>query len=173
VSFDRVGPSSDVYKRRLVALEFSFSRPTLIHKRRRISVQWLWWPRLPDLDARWLLDPEAAAALPRRASGGDPGTLRRARGGRLPRRAGSDGAAQAARFERHHGKREVHATTVARDILRSNVVRAARVMTSIRSRVLDGVLRRLSPPIRVISFDYCVLCLTAYTINAKIVRFYT
>jgi hypothetical protein len=32
-------------------------------------------------------------------------------------------------------------------------------MMSIRSCVLDSVLPRLPPSIRVMSFDYCVLCL--------------
>lgn len=41
-------------------------------------------PRLPDPDVRWLPDPETAVTLPRRASGGDLGAPRRARGGRTP-----------------------------------------------------------------------------------------
>jgi hypothetical protein len=62
--------------------------------------------------------------------------------------------------------------TVARDILWSNAVRAAQVMTSIHSCVLDGVLRQLPPPIRVMHFDYCVLCLPYTLFTLKTVRFY-
>jgi hypothetical protein len=66
-----------------------------------------------------------------------------------PRRASSDGDARGARFERRHGRREVRATTIARDILQSSAVRAARVTTYICACIVDDVLRRLPPPIRV------------------------
>jgi hypothetical protein len=110
-------------------------------------------PRGPEAGARW-----------RHSQGW--------RASRAPRRASSDGVARGARFERHHGRREVHAATITRDILWSGAVRAARVMSSILSCVLDGVLWRLPPPICVISFDYCVLCLTHTLFTLKIVRFY-
>jgi hypothetical protein len=93
----------------------------------------------------------------------------RARG--APRRVSSDGAARGSRFEHRHGRREVRVATVARDILRSSTVRATRVMTSIRSYVLDGVLRRLPPPIRVMSIDYYVLYLPHALFTLKTVGF--
>jgi hypothetical protein len=43
----------------------------------------------------------------------------------------------------------VRAATIARDILRSGAVLAARVTTYICACVIDDVLQRLSPPIRV------------------------
>jgi hypothetical protein len=89
------------------------------------------------------------------SGGGGPRAPRRrhSQGGRAsgaPRRASSDGAARGTRFERRHGRREVHTVTTARDILRSGADRAAPVTTSICACVVDDVLRRLSPPIRVV-----------------------
>jgi hypothetical protein len=49
-----------------------------------------------------------------------------------------------------HGRREVRAATIARDILRSATIRAARVTTSIYACVVDDVLQRLPPLIRVV-----------------------
>jgi hypothetical protein len=89
-----------------------------------------------------------------RASGGVHGAPRRRhlRGRRVssaPRCASSDGDARGARFERRHGRREVRAATIAHDILRSDAVRAAWVTTYICACVVDDVLRRLPPSIRV------------------------
>jgi hypothetical protein len=58
------------------------------------------------------------------------------------------------------------------DILRSDAVRAPRVMTSLRSCVLDDVLQRLPHLIRVMSFDYCVLRLSHTLFTLKTVEFY-
>jgi hypothetical protein len=66
-----------------------------------------------------------------------------------PRRVSSDGDARGTRFERRHGRREVQVATIAHDILRSGAVRASRVTTYICAYVVDDVLRRLPPPIRV------------------------
>jgi hypothetical protein len=57
-----------------------------------------------------------------RASGSVPGASRRRhfqgrQASGTPRRASSDGDARGARFERHHGRREVRAAMIARDIL--------------------------------------------------------
>jgi hypothetical protein len=93
-------------------------------------------------------------------------TLQRQSRKRRPRRASSDGVARGARFERHHRRREVHAATVVRDILRSGVVRAARVTTSIRSRVVDDVLQRLPPLIHIV-FRFLCFMPTTCTIYAK------
>jgi hypothetical protein len=93
-----------------------------------------WW--------RWLLNLEGKRRRPRGPEAGK--RQRHSQGGRAsgtPRRATSDGTTRGTRFERRHGRHEMRAATVARDILRSVAVRAARVMTSIRSYVLDGVLR--------------------------------
>jgi hypothetical protein len=51
--------------------------------------------------------------------------------------------------ERRHGRREMRATMIARDILRSGAVWAARVTTYICACVIDDVLRPLPPSIRV------------------------
>jgi hypothetical protein len=51
--------------------------------------------------------------------------------------------------ERRHGRREVRAAMIVRDILRSGAVWAARVTTYICACVIDDVLRPLPPPIRV------------------------
>jgi hypothetical protein len=51
--------------------------------------------------------------------------------------------------ERRHRRRKVRATMMARDILRSGVVWAARVTTYICAYVIDDVLRPLPPLIRV------------------------
>jgi hypothetical protein len=112
-----------------------------------------------------------------RATGGVPGAPRRRhfqgrRGSSAPRRVSSDGDARDARFERRHGRREVRASTIAHDILRSGAVRAARVTTYICACVIDDVLRRLPPPIRVFFFYYCVLCLPHVLFTLKTVRFY-
>jgi hypothetical protein len=101
-----------------------------------------------------------------------------ARGGALlrrtskwcPWRVSSDGATQGARFERHHRRREVRATMVMCDILRSDAVQVARVTNSICSYILECVLRRL-PPRRHHPFVLCLsfLCFmrTTSTIYAK------
>jgi hypothetical protein len=89
-----------------------------------------------------------------------------------PRRASSDDAARGARFERRHGRREVRAPTIARDIiLRSSAVRAARLTASICAYVVDDVLWQLPPSI-VLSFDYYVLCLPHALFTLKDVPFY-
>jgi hypothetical protein len=99
--------------------------------------------------------------VPVHASGGVPEAQRRrhSQGGRAsgtPCHASSDGATRDTRFERRHRRREVRATTIARDILRSGTIRTGRVTTSICSCVVDDVFQRL--PLRfVLSFDYCVL----------------
>jgi hypothetical protein len=73
--------------------------------------------------------------------------------------------------ERRHGRREMRAAMIARDILRSGAVWAARVTTYICARVIDDVLRPLPPSIHVF-FNYCVLCLPHVLFTLKIVRFY-
>jgi hypothetical protein len=119
--------------------------------------------------------------VPVRASGGDPGALRCVRGGDTPKTDGQVTTHAQARATAAHTRCEVRvasrrcevrATKVARDILRSDVVRAARVTISIRSCVLDGVLQRLPPPIHVMSFDHCVLCLPHALFTLKIIIFY-
>jgi hypothetical protein len=112
------------------------------------------------------------AVTPGPLGGQEVTTLQRQSRKRRPRRASSDGVARGARFERHHRRREVHAATVVRDILRSGVVRAARVTTSIRSRVVDDVLQRLPPLIHIV-FRFLCFMPTTCTIYAKNVRFYT
>jgi hypothetical protein len=97
---------------------------------------------------------------------------RHSQGGRVsgaPRHASSDGVARGTRFERRHIRREVHATTIARDILRSGVVRAVRLTTSICVCVVD-VLRRLPPPIRAFFRLLCFMptTCTIYTKNFTI-----
>jgi hypothetical protein len=52
-------------------------------------------------------------------------------------------------FERRHGRHKVCAATIGHDILRSNAVRVARVTTYICACIVDDVLRRLPPLIRV------------------------
>jgi hypothetical protein len=52
--------------------------------------------------------------------------------------------------ERRHGRREMHAAMITRDILRSGAVWAARVMTYICACVIDDVVRPLPPLIRVL-----------------------
>jgi hypothetical protein len=89
-----------------------------------------------------------------RASGGVPGAPRRRhfRGRRAsgaPRCASNDGDTRGVRFERRHGRCEVRAATIAHDILRSGAVRAAPMMTYIYAYVVNNVLRRLPPSIRV------------------------
>jgi hypothetical protein len=106
-----------------------------------------------------------------RASSGIPRAPRRRysqsrRASGAPRRASSDVAARGVRFERRHGRREVRAATIARNIHQSSVVRAARVTTSICSCVVDDVLRRLPPPIHVV-FRLLSFMLTTCTIYAK------
>jgi hypothetical protein len=51
--------------------------------------------------------------------------------------------------EWRHGRREMRAAMIARDILRSGAVWAARVTTYICACVIDDVLRPLPPSIRV------------------------
>jgi hypothetical protein len=51
--------------------------------------------------------------------------------------------------ERRHGRREMRAALIARDILRSGAVWAARVTIYICAFVIDDVLRPLPPSIRV------------------------
>jgi hypothetical protein len=51
--------------------------------------------------------------------------------------------------ERRHGRREMRAAMIARDILRSGTVWAARVTTYICACVIDDVLRLLPPSIRI------------------------
>jgi hypothetical protein len=51
--------------------------------------------------------------------------------------------------ERRHGRREMRAAMIARDILQSGAVWAARVTTYICACVIDDVLRPLPPSIRV------------------------
>jgi hypothetical protein len=51
--------------------------------------------------------------------------------------------------KRRHGRREMRATMIARDILRSGAVWAAQVTTYICACVIDDVLRPLPPSIRV------------------------
>jgi hypothetical protein len=51
--------------------------------------------------------------------------------------------------ELRHGRREMRAAMITRDILRSGTVWAARVTTYIYACVIDDVLRPLSPLIRV------------------------
>jgi hypothetical protein len=51
--------------------------------------------------------------------------------------------------ERRHGRREMRAAMIARDILRSGAVWAARVTTYICACVIDDVLRPLPTSIRV------------------------
>jgi hypothetical protein len=51
--------------------------------------------------------------------------------------------------ERRHERREMRAAMIARDILRSGAVWAARVMTYICACVIDDVLRPLLPSIHV------------------------
>jgi hypothetical protein len=51
--------------------------------------------------------------------------------------------------ERHHGRREMHAVMIARDILRSGAVWATRVTTYICACIIDDVLRTLPSSIRV------------------------
>jgi hypothetical protein len=53
------------------------------------------------------------------------------------------------RLERRHGRCEVRAATIAHDILRSSAIRAAPMTTYICAYVVDDVLRRLPPSIRV------------------------
>jgi hypothetical protein len=48
-----------------------------------------------------------------------------------------------------HGRREIRAAMIARDILRSSAVWAARVTTYICARVIDDILRPLPPSFRV------------------------
>jgi hypothetical protein len=123
-----------------------------------------------------------------RASGGDLGAPRRPRGDDTPE--ASEQATthlQALAAATHLNPRttvahpdvrlattshEDRATMVACDILRSGAIRAARVTTSIRSCVLDSVLQRLPPPIRIMHFDYCVLCLPHTLFTLKTVGFY-
>jgi hypothetical protein len=139
---------------------------------------------VPISVARWrqLPDPKGEQRRsPVRASGGIPGASRQTRGDNTPkageqatppRRASSDGAARGTRFERHHGRREVRTATIARDILLSSAVWAARVTTSICSCVVDDVLRQLPHLLRVMSFDYCVLVLPQARFTLKTIRFY-
>jgi hypothetical protein len=146
--------------------------------------RWLRWSWFPDTDAQWrrLPDPKGerrrgpCAGMqrrprgPRRARGG--GTPKAGEQATPPRCASSEGAARGARFERCHERREVRTTMVAHDILWSDAIRAARVTTSICFCVPDGVLRRLLPPICIMSFDYCVLCLPHALFILKTVWFY-
>jgi hypothetical protein len=61
--------------------------------------------------------------------------------------------------ERRHGRREIRAAMIARDILRSGVVWSARVTTYICACVIDDVLRPLPPSIRVF---FSIIVLYAY-----------
>jgi hypothetical protein len=154
---------------------------------RRTPDRWLRWPWHLDPDARWrqFLDPGVVAVVPSsvtrwlrlpdlegerlwdpvRASGGVPGAPRRrhSQGRRASgalRRASSDGAARGVRIKRRHRRRRVRAETIARDILRSDVVQEGRVTTSICSCVVDDVLRRLPPPICVVFRLLCFMPIT-------------
>jgi hypothetical protein len=177
VQSGRAGPGPDVYKRKFGVLGFSFSRPIQIQRRR----VWRW--RLPDSArgggpaAPVAVDPRprrAVAAVPRsgveatvprsrgraRASGGVPGTPRRRhfqgrRASDAPRCANSDGDTRGVRFERRHRRCEVHAATIAHDILRYGAVRVARMTTYICAYVVDDVLRWL--PLRFV-FSLRLLC---------------
>jgi hypothetical protein len=73
--------------------------------------------------------------------------------------------------ERRHGRREVCAAMIVRDILRSGAVWAARVTTYICACVIDDILWPLPPLIRVF-IDYCVLCLPHVLCMLKTIRFY-
>jgi hypothetical protein len=155
---------------------FSFSRPIQAptqaratapvareRARQRSPGRWLQWPWLPDPDARWrrfagrwrrLPDPEGE-----RRQGPCAGKRRRPWGPEavaLPRRAS----------KRRHGRCEVRAAMIACDILRSGVVQAVRETTSICACVVDDVLRRLSPLIRVVFRLLCFMSTTC-TIYAK------
>jgi hypothetical protein len=66
----------------------------------------------------------------------------------------------------------MRAAMIARDILRSGAVWAARVTIYICAGVIDDVLRPLPPSIRVFFFDYCVLCLPQVLFTLKTIRFY-
>jgi hypothetical protein len=106
-----------------------------------------------------------------RTSDDNPGAPRRrhsqsGRASSAPRRASSDCAARGARFESRHRRHKVRAATITRDILRSSAVRAARVTTSICACVVNDVLRRLPPLIRVVFRLLCFMP-TTYTIYAK------
>jgi hypothetical protein len=63
--------------------------------------------------------------------------------------ASSDDNTRGVRFERRHRRCEMRAATIAHDILRSGVVRAAPMTTYICAYVVDDVLRQLPPSIRV------------------------
>jgi hypothetical protein len=92
---------------------------------------------VPCADKRWRpQDPEAVA-------------LSRSTSKRRPSSASSDGGTRGVRFEWCHGRCEVRAAMIAHDILRSGAVRVARMTTYICAYVVDDVLRRLPPPIRV------------------------
>jgi hypothetical protein len=143
--------------------------------RRQTPDQWLRWSRLPDPDARWRWLPDLEGERRRRPCAGKwwrPQTPRqwhsqRGRASGAPRRASSDDTTWGTRFKRHHGRREVRAATIARDIiLRSGAVRVARVTTSICAFVIDDVLRRLPPRIRIVFQLFCFMP-TAYNIYVK------
>jgi hypothetical protein len=149
VQSGRAGPSPDVYKRKSGVLGFSFSRPIQIQRRRvrrrRLSdsardggpaaaVAVAPRPRravavVPRSGVEAAV-PRSAAATPRsrgraRASGGVPGTPRQRhfqgrRASGAPRCASSDGDTRGLRFERRHRRCEVHAATIAHDILKGN-----------------------------------------------------
>jgi hypothetical protein len=73
--------------------------------------------------------------------------------------------------ERRHGRREIRAAMIARDILWSGLVWADRVTSYICACVIDDVLRPLPHPIRVF---FSIIVFYAYRIlfTLKIVRFY-
>jgi hypothetical protein len=220
VSSGWAGLGPGVYKRRLGALGFSFSRPTSIHEQRR-PPRCVRRRRLPKTarDGAPSASGCGGGGSPTRTRGGSGSSIRssgdssqiggavaatpRSRGRatagprcgqaaatpgprgereaaalprqaskRRPRRMSSDSAARGWRFERRHERLEVRAATIMRHILWSGAVRTARVMISIRSCVLDDVLRQLPPPIHVMPFDYCVLSLLHALFTLKSVGFY-
>jgi hypothetical protein len=64
--------------------------------------------------------------------------------------------------ERRHGRREMRAAMIARDILRSGAVWVARVTTYICACVIDDVLWPLPPSIRVF---FSIIVFYAYHMN--------
>jgi hypothetical protein len=74
--------------------------------------------------------------------------------------------------KRRHGRREMRAAMIARDIFRSGAVSVARVTTYICACVIDDVLWPLPPSIRVFFSIIVFLCLPHVLFTLKIVRFY-
>jgi hypothetical protein len=90
-----------------------------------------------------------------RASGGIPEALRRRHfqgrraSGAIDVRVATATHEARGSSERRHGRREMRAALITRDILRSGAVWAARVTIYICAFVIDDVLRPLPPSIRV------------------------